>query len=284
MKVLILGATGYLGSRLVKELLTRAHSIIALKRDSSSLKNLVDIKDKIQLRNIADLQSLFLDNVKVDCFINTACMYPRNAVSDKTIFEVNYQIPLNIFLECLHNGVKKYLTVDTGLNADFNAYAFSKQKLAETYKWYARRQRDINMPIQVCNIQLENFYGEEEPEDRFLPGVIAKLKRNEKIFLTEGNQRRDFIYIEDVIQAMATLIETVDLPEYLDLPLGTGEGPSVREVVEYLKEITCSQSELCFGAIAKRLHEPDSVADCTKMLEYGIKIRYRWRDGLKKII
>lgn len=283
-RVLLTGATGYLGSRLVKALLAKGYSVTALKRENSSLRNLDDVKGEIQLCNIADVKVVLADNTKVDCFINAACKYPRNVESEEAMFEANYLAPLSVFLDCLHYGVKKYFTIGTGLDADFNAYSFSKQKLAETYRWYVQRQHDMGAPIQVCNIQLENYYGENEPKGRFIPGVIDKLKHDEIILLTAGDQKRDFIYIGDVIQAIISLIERPDLPEYLDLPLGTGEGPAVREVVEYLKEITGSKSELCFGAIEKRMHEPDSVADCTKMREYGIKVKYSWRDGMKKIV
>lgn len=81
-----------------------------------------------------------------------------------------------------------------------------------------------------------------------------------------------------------TLLNIPVLPDYIDLPLGTGIGVPIKEIVKYLKDITNSKSELCFGALEKRLFEPDSIADCTKMKQLGIEVKYGWQEGLKKII
>lgn len=284
MRIIILGSTGYLGSKIAEALLKIGHEICCLKRPTSSTKNLEHIIDRIKLCNIEDLDGLLSNDTTFDCLINTSCRYPKNTELDTEIFEANLYVPLNIFLMCMNKGVKKFITIGTGLPFDFNVYTLSKHEFTEICKWYVKRRNDINEPIKICNVELENFYGEDEPKERFIPSVVEKLKRNEQILLTEGNQKRDFIYIEDVVEAINRIVCKDDLPEYLDLPIGTGEGVPVKDVVGYLKEITRSESELCFGAIEKRLYEPDSFADCTQMKKIGIQLKYNWKEGLKKII
>ena len=110
---------------------------------------------------------------------------------------------------------------------------------------------------------------------------MAKLKGNDPIRLTAGTQIRDFVYVEDVLDNLTALIHRNDLPDYLDLPLGSGEGVSIRELVTYLKDLLHSESELCFGAVPSRINEPDSVADREKMQKYGVSIRYGWQEGMK---
>ena len=200
------------------------------------------------------------------------------------IYEANLVVPLKVFLCCIENGIKKIITTGTGLPDTFNVYSLAKSEFAKLCKWYGERRRVMGQALQICNIKLENFYGEDEPPDRFIPGTVEKLKRNERILLTEGNQKRDFIYIGDVVRNIAELVSRDSLPEYSDIPLGTGEGIPVREVIEYLKKITDSNSELCFGAIEKRMHEPDSFADRAQMQEFGLTVEYSWQEGLKKII
>lgn len=284
MKIILLGATGYLGSRLANALVKQGHQILALKRTESSMENLAGIQHRIQMCDLKDVEKILSASPVFDCFINTACMYPKNAEDDIDIYQANLFMPLKVFLACLKSGTKKYVTIGTGLPDDFNTYTVSKRKFAEICQWCGKRQHDRKQPIQICNIELENFYGEDEPIDRFIPGTINKLKNNEKILLTEGDQKRDFIYIGDVVKSIKMLVESPHLPEYLDLPLGTGEAVTVRAMIEYLKEITGSESELCFGAIEKRMYEPDSVADCSKMKQFGIEAEYNWQDGLKKIV
>ena len=175
-------------------------------------------------------------------------------------------------------------TIGTGLPDTLNAYAMSKAKFAQVLSWYADQCRQKGTPITVCNVELENFYGEDEPTDRFLPGTVAKLKRNEKILLTAGTQVRDFVYVEDVLTNLMAVMDSENLPEYLDLPLGSGEGVSIRDLITYLKELVKSDSELCFGAVPSRMNEPDSVADRQKMEQYGLTVRYGWKDGMKTFL
>lgn len=283
MRIIVLGGTGYLGSKVVMALAERGHEILCIKREQSSLKRLEAVRGQIYFADISDLGRSLDRKEPYDCLVNTACKYPRNAKDDFDIFEANFCVPLKILLECLPHGIKKFVTVGTGLPDEFNAYSFAKNEFARVCRWYGQ-QKSIGNLSQVCNIELENFYGADEPKDRFITATVEKLKNNEKILLTEGNQKRDFVYIDDVIRAITVIVEKEDLPEYMDLPLGTGEGVPVREVIEYLKCITNSKSELCFGAIPKRTNEPDSIADCTKMQECGIDIQYNWQEGLKKLV
>lgn len=285
MRILILGSTGYLGSKLVKALVEEGQEVICLKRKMSAASNLSDIINSIKLVDIDSLKG-YLEHcvTPIDCMVNLACKYPRNVTDDMQIFDANLCVPLEVFLLAMRSGVSKFITIGTGLPNDFNTYSVSKHKFAEIIKWYGERQGELNKHIKICNVELENFYGKDEPKDRFIPATIDKLKRNERILLTEGNQKRDFIYIDDVIRILINLIYYSELPEYLDLPVGTGEGVAVKEIIQYLKELTKSKSELCFGAIEKRIHEPDSIADCKKLNELGFSAEYDWRSGFKKII
>ena len=51
----------------------------------------------------------------------------------------------------------------------------------------------------------------------------------------------------------------------IDLQLGSGENVSIREVLEYLKKLTESNSEICFGAVPERKYEPSTVANVELM-------------------
>lgn len=285
MRVIVLGSTGYLGSRVVKKLVELHHHVLCLTREESRIDCLLDVMDRIEVCRINDLHGYLEENAgKYDCFFNAACKYEKNEVQDIDIMEANLYVPIKVFLECLNHNVKKYITVGTGLPQEFNVYTVSKRKYAEIGNWYSNRCQAKGRSIQFCNVELENFYGKDEPENRFIADIIKKLKRNEKILLTEGSQKRDFIFIDDVVRILAELIQKEDLPCYMDLPLGTGTGVPIREIITYLKELTNSESELCFGAVPKRLFEPDSWADLKKMNEMNFHVQYDWKRGLKQII
>lgn len=283
MKIAILGSNGYLGKKLVKILARGGHNILCIKLAGTFFNDSeIENNPNIRICDIDDVEQLISHDI-YDCFINLSCLYQRKGISDIAIFEANFYNPLKVFLLFLKNGISKHITIDTSLPKHLNAYCLSKKEYADVLKWYSQKNNEVGTKTSIVNILLENFYGEDEPKDRFIPSTIEKLKKNEEILLTEGNQRRDWIYVGDAIDAIVKLIENNNLPSYLDFPLGSGKNVEVREVIKYLKDITCSKSKLSFGAIEKRLNEPDTLADTSMMEMYGIEIKYHWKDGFKKV-
>lgn len=278
MKILLTGGTGYLGSRLAKRIVSSGHMLACTVRGTQNLKELETVRDKITLIPTCEMEDA-VGLFRPEIVIHTACTYAKPGYTEQDILDGNFLFPFNVLQVAVLVGVKRWINTGTCLPEDMNSYSLSKGQFCQWGKMYARAKR-----IQFINLQLEMFYGHGKPDGNFLTWVIEKLRNGEDLLLTDGTQRRDFIYIDDVVRVYEKLIDcSVDEP-YLDIPVGTGEGPSVREVIEYLKEIICSQSNLCFGAVAKRTYEPDTVADCAKMRKYGVEARYGWREGMKKII
>ena len=185
-------------------------------------------------------------------------------------------------MQGIQTGINKYMTMDTGLSIDCNMYSRSKKQFADSMEWKLNEQFGQSGYV-FWNIQLENFYGADEPSERFLLNTICKLRQNEKVMLTEGKQRRDFIYIDDVVNNLAKIL-SIPTQGRVNIPLGTGEGISIREAIIYLKEVTNSDSELVFGAIPSRKVEPDSIADTFLMKKFGLSIRYDWKNGFKHLV
>lgn len=199
------------------------------------------------------------------------------------VWESNCRVPSDILFKLNAAGqFPSVLTIGTGLPDNFNLYGFCKKQFFDLCAFCNRQNGH-----KVINIKLENIYGADEPRERFLPGVVQKLLRNEKIELTEGFQHRDFIYIDDAIDGMLSVLryysESSENGNF-EIPLGTGEAPAIRELITYCKEVTHSDSELLFGAIPLRRDEPDSVADMAGLSKIGFKPRYDWRTGIKIMI
>lgn len=150
--------------------------------------------------------------------------------------------------------------------------------MAEWGKYYS-----ITNNINFFNILLENFYGENEPKDRFIHYLIGKLKNNEDIDLTDGKQKRDFVYIEDVIEALNLIISS-NLKGYIDIPIGSGKAISIRELVEYIKELLNSKSNLNFGAVPSRNNEYSGIPDLSILNKIGFQPKYDFKSGIKKLL
>lgn len=86
-----------------------------------------------------------------------------------------------------------------------------------------------------------------------------------------------------MVRNLKRVIFDIDEPGYHDIPLGTGDAPTIREITDYLKRACSSQSDLMYGAIPMRPGELDSVADVELMRRYGIKTEINWKDGLRSM-
>ena len=201
----------------------------------------------------------------------------QNVMFPLLIKGIKYKEAKNRALELI-NKVKttSFIYIGTSLNKFTNQYSLSKHQFSEYGKYYS-----YNKDINFFNIKLESFYGKDEPNDRFISYLINKLKNNEDINLTEGSQIRDFIYIDDVVNGIYTIIKS-DLKGYHDIPLGSGDGISIRELVLYLKKKLNSKSKINFGIIPLRNNEHSGFADISEMEKLGFKIEFSIKDSILK--
>lgn len=124
------------------------------------------------------------------------------------------------------------------------------------------------------------FYGDDEPENRFLVSGCHKMLAGETVLLTEGTQRRDIIHIEDVCAAIKLLLNA-DMAGFHNIPVGSGCGVSIRRLLEYMQDVLGSESKLDFGAIPSRKNEPDCIADISILNSLGYELKYPWEKGIE---
>ena len=107
-------------------------------------------------------------------------------------------------------------------------------------------------------MRLEHFYGPGDNDSKFTSYVINSCIENiPNLELTLGEQKRDFIYIDDVISAYLILLGKMDTfsDEFNEFDVGSGEAISIKDFVKIVHQLTHSQSFLDFGAIPYRKGE-----------------------------
>lgn len=277
MRILITGGTGYLGSQLVQRCLEQRHELACIVRSTTNLKRLDRFKCDVTLITTRQIEE-GIREFAPKIVIHTACTYARGKNTLEDVLLGNLLFPLKVLQASCKCGVSRWINTGTCLPNHINSYSLAKNQFSQWGRFYAETGK-----IQFLNLCLEHFYGPDAPEDNFLTWVTRKLKANEPINLTAGTQKRDFIFIEDVLDIYSKLLDWPIQESYFEVPVGTGAAPSIREVVEYLAALTQSNSQLHFGAVPFRKVEPDSHCDIKILEQLGVTSIISWQEGLRQM-
>jgi len=285
MTVLLSGVTGFLGSYLLKRLSQEGFEVIALKRSTSDTCRIKKLLHGITYYNVdqTNIEDIF-KNHTIDIVINTVTDYGRTNKQISSILETNLMFSLKLLENAKAHGVKAFINTDTLLNKDINAYALSKNQLVQ---W----MRFLSNKVKMINIKIEHMYGPLDDENKFIYWIINQLKQNvEKIDLTSGIQKRDFIYIDDIVEAYMILINNINqFSSFEEFELGSGNAVEVKEFLELLynqvKERQPLTTTLNFGAVYYRPKESMCMqADISKLYSLGWRPKVTLKDGIKNII
>ena len=246
MKVLLTGATGFLGSHLARALLAEGHQIIALKRCTSDLWRLNDVAEQIEFHDLEglDLKAPFERHGQIDVVIHTATCYGRKGETAIEIFEANTALPLRLLQTAT------FFNTDTILSAHLNQYALSKKQFAE---W--GRMLCSAGSTRFVNIRLEHMYGPGDDLTKFTSWIMQQcLDSVPTIELTAGEQLRDFIYVDDVVSAYQSLLSNAATlaSGYAEVGVGSGDSVAIRSFAEKVHRLSSSKSQMKFGALPYR--------------------------------
>lgn len=279
MNILILGGNGYLGSKLTRKLVEKGYTVVCTKRYGSDLSRLSDIDNKIKwIPASVDAVETATKYMSFDYVINMVCNYGRSNILYGDVLEANIEFPLSVLNKIVENETNNFLTIGTGLPDELNMYSFSKKIFNEFGRFYVEKHK-----INFCSLQLEMFYGSDEPLNRFIPSVICNMLAGCEVNTTLGTQRRDIISVNDIINAIIIVIES-DIKGYHEIPVGTGEAPTIAEIIDYIWIETGKKSKINKGAIPMRLNEPDCIADISFMKNISDWNPMPWKQGITQMI
>jgi len=255
MNYLVTGATGFLGSRIVRSLLEDGHQVSIIKRTSSDVWRIGDLIDSIRVFDLdqGGLGAPFVGIKPYDALIHCSTCYGRKNEGLTNIYNTNVLLPLRLLEEGKKAGLSIFINTDTVLPREINFYSLSKSHLAELLKKYSYEES-----FHIVNVKLDHFYGPEDDKNKFTSFIILKcLSAMESVDMTRGEQLRDFVYIDDIVDAYRLILNSTKYMcnLYNEYELGTGNPVSLRCYVETVCELTKSKCKFNFGAIPYRDNE-----------------------------
>ncbi len=279
-QILLLGGTGYLGRRIIKKILSESNSIevICVIRRQTDISYFSDV-DRVRffVYEKKTLPNLFIEN-QICEIINCCTIYEKSGTTEKEIYEANFGFPSDILMEAMTYGLKRFLNIGTSLPKHVNLYSFTKRNFVEFGNCICKRSG-----ISFINIELENFFGPNSAKGNFIGDALHKLKMNQNLELTDGEQKRDFIYIDDVVEGIYCVWKA-NLIGIYNIPLGSGESIAIKELVTFLKDLTNSASLLQFGKIEKANGKIETKANLEQIEKLGFELKYPLRKRLEQLI
>ena len=294
--ILLTGGTGFLGSHLLRDLAsTGAYSIIVLRRKTSSMERIEKVchftqNENVSFFEIGDANSVkaLFEKYKIDVIIHTATAYGKDKSMPSEILGANLIFPLTLIEQGIKAGVSLFINTDSYFNKPNKSYA--------TLLDYSLSKKSLNLWLEhlsakckVVNLRLEHLYGEFDNANKFCESIIQSVavRKEKSIDLTFGEQKRDFVFVDDVCAAYLAVLENYEkyFFRHIQCDVGTGVATPIKDFVNLVKTCSGSGSELRFGAIPYRDDEMMiSVADTDFLKNWGFEAKISCRQGIQKII
>lgn len=288
--VLVTGASGFIGSHLVKGLLKEGANVSAIGRKSPKNAGISYFS-----ADICDANSLCraIINIKPQIIVHLVACMDRTAPNEEVI-RINYQGTVNLFDALDQIEYQRFIYISTSElyfgneipfleNMDLNpqtAYARSKL-MAEEY--CITQSKEKRKPITILRPAI--VYGPGQSESMFIPQCVASTLRGENMKMTAGEQTRDFVYIDDVVEA---IVRASYMPLAVGeiINIGSGIETTLKEAALKINELAGNAMQINFGALPYRENEIRRyLLDITKAKQVlGWEPKVSLEEGLKKAI
>jgi UDP-glucose 4-epimerase len=257
MRYVVTGGAGFIGCNTVDELVRRGESVVVLDDLSAGKEeNLAEIRNKITFikGSINDLEAVRRAMQEADYVLHLAARtsVPRSVKDPLETNKVNIEGTLNVLLAARDAKVKRVVLaasssaygetptlpkVESMQPEPISPYGVSKY----VCELYAQMFGKV-YGLQNVSLRYFNVFGPRQDPSSPYSGVLSKfcwafLEKTEPVVFGDGEQTRDFTYIENVVQANLLACEAPAASGKV-INVGTGERISLNQTIQLLREIS----------------------------------------------
>lgn len=283
--VLIVGAFGFLGSHItLSSIFTNYKIILLVKKSSDSYRipNQFLIKTTIYYIDDIKFEDLYNEN---DIFLTIISAVRYDSKLKYNIYNTNLLLPLKLIEYGQSSGCKNFIV----FGSFYQKYPkYPKKKDYILSKTFFRKSVVNKKNVRIFNLQLEHMYGPMDNRNKFIPWIFDQLNKDEvQIDLTDCTQKRDFIYVNDVVSLINEIINKCDNFSfgYHHFEVGSGKSVEIKYFLNLLKKNLNSNSFLNYGALPMpKLEIKDSSANLASIpQELSWKPEFNLINGIKQI-
>lgn len=298
--ILITGASGFVGASLTRRCVLEGQKVTILTRNKKPNWRLRDIEGKftiVQTDLLDPKLSSIVETIQPTVVIHCAAYGGMPQETEfKTMVSTN-MLGLHNLIDSLKN-IQIRLFINTGSSSEYGIYdkpvkesyilkpinGYGVIKAGATLYCEERRIRD---KLPIITLRLFSPYGPYEQLSRLIPTLCKAATTNDKVVLSSPFFVRDFIFIDDVVDAYIACLRS-KTPTYGIFNVGTGKQHSIGDIVSIIENIVGKQLSIVWNVATKQKRQVEPKywqADISK-----IKNSFFWKPkhtiniGLKKTL
>ena len=298
-RVIITGATGFVGANLARRLLRDGHETHLLVRPGYNSWRLEGLRQDAQLHEV-DFGAMpaldkVIETIRPDWIFHLAAHGAYSWQNDLAqIVQTNFLATINLVEACLKVGFEAFVNTGSSSEYGFKTHAPSENEWLEPNSYYAVTKASATLYCRYTaqsrgthlpTLRLYSVYGPYEDPGRLMPTLIRRGLQGEWPPLVNPDTARDYVYVDDVCAAYLLAAQQTGEEAGAVYNVGSGKQTSLREVVEIARRVLGIEAEPQWGTMPGRVWDSSTwVADNRKITQQlGWTPRYSLEAGFTRM-
>lgn len=288
--ILIIGGTGFIGYHVTKKALKKKWSVTSISLTTPKKKIFKSVK-YLKLDITKEKNFKILKNKNFDYILNLAGYIDHS--NNQKIIKTHYYGTKNIANFFLYKKIISFVQLSSGLEYGKNKNPNYEKDKCYPKSLYAKAKYlstkyllylYVKKKFPVTIVRLFQAYGPYQKLNRLIPQIIKKSLKGKSFPCTEGNQSKDFLYIDDLIDLIFKIFAKESARGEI-FNAGSGKKTKIKTLIKKIVKL-CKKGKPIFGAIKMRSDESDIMVSNVNKSKKILNWKYKTSllKGLKKTI